>query len=68
MKHKPEKIGFVMMLPDGSAATAYWGEVSHMDKMSMANNLSIDGMWDVVLANADQIVAAAEEMEEEDDE
>lgn len=68
MEQKPERIGIVMMLPNGDAATAYWGEVSHMDKMTMANQMTIDGMMDVVMANADQIVEAADEDWEDEDE
>lgn len=67
MEQKPKQIGICMILDDGAAATAYWGEVSHADKMSMSNHMMIDGIYDVVLVNADQIVAAAEEMEEDED-
>lgn len=67
MEQKPKQIGICMILNDGAAATAYWGDVSHADKMSMSNHMMIDGMYDVVLANADQIVAAAEEMEDDDE-
>ncbi len=68
MEMKPKQIGVCMILDDGAAATAYWGEASYADKMSMANHMKVDGVMDVVMANADAIIAAAEQMEEEDDE
>lgn len=67
MEQKPKQIGVCLVLDDGAAATAYWGDVSHADKLSMSNHMMVDGIYDVMLANADQIVAAAEEQEEEDE-
>ena len=67
MEQKPKQIGICMVTDDGAAATAYWGDVSYADKMTMANHMKVDGVMDVVMANADQIVAAAEEQEEDDE-
>lgn len=67
MELKPKQIGICMILDDGEAATAYWGEVSYADKMAMANHMTVDGVMKVVMSNADTIVEAAEEMEEEDE-
>ena len=65
---QPEKIGVVCLYPDGSAFTAYYGEVWHGDKANMAYNIQVDAMMDVVRTNAKLIVDEAEEQEEGCDE
>lgn len=65
---QPEKIGVVCLYPDGSALTAYYGEVWHSDKANMAYNIQVDAMMDVVRTNAKLIIDSAEEQEEGCDE
>ena len=60
---QPEKIGVVCLYPDGSAMTAYYGDVFHSDKANMAYQMQLDATLMSVMANAKQIVAAAEEQD-----
>lgn len=65
LEFKPEKIGVCAILPDGNVLTGYYGDVFPMDKAQMGFHMNNDGVLDTVLANAKQIVSAAEEQEDE---
>lgn len=65
MAEQPKHIGVCMLLPTGDAATIYYGYPSHQDVAVMSYHLSLDAMMGVVRGNADQIVNAAEDIEEE---
>lgn len=65
MAGQPTHIGVCMMLPTGDAATSYYGYPNHQDIAVMSYHLSLDAMMGVMRANADQIVNAAEDIEEE---
>ena len=67
MEEKPEKIGFCMILPNGSTMTYYFGECYHTDKAVMAHTFNLDAIWDVTTANAKEILEAAEEEQDGDD-
>lgn len=66
---KPTKIGFAALLPDGEAATAYFGGAGNCDIAAMAYHMLTDALLAVMKANAKEIVAAAmpddDEKEEE---
>ena len=66
MMHKPEKIGVCMFLPDGCTLTSYFGGCYHTDKAVMGYTMSLDATMDVVKANAEDILDAAEEQDGED--
>ena len=66
MEHKPVAIGVCCLMDDGEAMTGYFGDVGHSDKAVMAYHLQIDAITDVIKANAAELIAAAEECEEED--
>ena len=66
MEHKPATIGVCCIMDDGEAMTGYFGDVGHADKAVMAYHLQIDAITDVIKANAAELIAAAEECEEED--
>lgn len=65
LTHRPEKIGVCCMMEDGTRLTGYYGECSPEDKALLGMHLHADAMLDIVLANADRIVAAAEKMEDD---
>ena len=67
MEFKPEKIGVCALLPDGGTYTNYFGDCGHMDKALMGYTMNLDAIMEVATANADQILAAAEELDEEQD-
>lgn len=67
MEQSPTKIGACMILPTGDAATIYYGEPSPDEVARMAHHLNVDAMMTIIKANADQVVSAAEELEEEND-
>ena len=60
---QPDKIGVVCLYPDGSAMTAYYGDVFHSDKANMAYQMQVDATMDVVRTNAKLIVSEAEEQD-----
>ena len=65
---QPEKIGVVMLLPDGVAATAYMNVTSNTEKATMGYHMHMDAVMDAVFANARGIVETAEGQEDEEDE
>lgn len=68
-EEKPVKIGFAALLPDGKAATSYFGGAGNFDIAAMAYHMLTDALLAVMKANAKEIVAAAmpdDEKEEED--
>ena len=67
MEYKPERLGVCMLLPDGGTYTNYFGDCGHMDKALMGYTMNLDAIMEVTTANADQILAAAESLEEEQD-
>lgn len=67
MTYKPERIGVCMLLPTGGTYTNYHGDCGHMDKALMGYTMNLDAIMEVATANADQILAAAESDEEEQD-
>lgn len=67
MEYKPERFGICMLLPDGGTYTNYFGDCGHMDKALMGYTMNLDAVMEVVNANADQILEAAESTEEEQD-
>lgn len=58
---QPEKIAVVMVQEDGTALTAYYGIKFNTDKAAMSYHMQLDAVMDAVLANAREIVEAAEE-------
>ena len=64
--HQPEKIGVVCMLPNESVLTGYFGDCSMSDKALMGYHMQLDATLMSVMANAKQIVAAAEEQEDDE--
>lgn len=66
VEHQPEKIGVVCMLDGGSVLTGYYGDASYNDKALMGYHMQLDATIMSVMANAKQIVAAAEEQEDEE--
>lgn len=67
MEYKPERIGVCMLLPNGGTYSNYFGDCGHLDKALMGYTMSLDAIMEVATANADQILAAAESAEEEQD-
>ena len=67
MELKPEKIAVVAMMPDGSAFTSSYGDCGPYDLALMGIHMQADAMMDIVTANAKDIVAAAEEGDEDDE-
>ena len=66
MEHEPVAIGICMVDADGNALTSYYRNLGHVDKAIIAHHIYSDAMMDMVMANAADIVEAAEEQEEED--
>ena len=64
--HQPEKIGVVCMLPGGQVLTGYYGDAGYNDKALMGYHMQLDATLMSVMANAKQIVAAAEEQEDDE--
>lgn len=62
---QPQKIGVCAILPDDMIMTGYYGECSPKDKAEMGFHLNNDGVLDTVIANAREIVRAAEESDDE---
>jgi hypothetical protein len=67
MEYKPERIGVCMLLPNGGTYSNYFGDCGHMDKALMGYTMNLDAIMEVTTANADQILAAAEAADEEQD-
>ena len=67
MEYKPERIGVCMLLPNGGTYSNYFGDCGHLDKSLMGYTMNLDAIMEVATANADTILAAAEEAEEEQD-
>ncbi len=67
MEYKPERIGVCMLLPNGGTYSNYFGDCGHMDKALMGYTMNLDAIMEVTTANADQILAAAEEEQDGDD-
>jgi hypothetical protein len=65
VKHRPEKIAVVMQKKDGSTYTAAYGDCGPFDLMAMASAMQADAMLDIVMANARDIIEAAEEDEDD---
>ena len=61
MEHQPEKIGVCMFLQDGCMLTSYFGGCYHTDKAVMAYTMNLDATMDVMKANANDILEAADE-------
>ena len=66
MEYKPERIGVCMLLPNGGTYSNYFGDCGHLDKALMGYTMNLDAIMEVATANADTILAAAEEAEEQD--
>lgn len=67
MENQPEKIGVCMFFPDGCTLTSYFGGCYHMDKALMGYTMNLDATMDVVSANAQDIMDAADEEQDGDD-
>lgn len=64
---KPEKIGLCAVSTKGDVLTSYYGDCGHVDKAVMGYHMTLDAHQDVIMANAREILEAAEEQEGEDD-
>lgn len=58
---KPKKIAVVMQSKDGSTFTASNGNCGPFDLLAMSSAMQADAIMDIVMANAKDIVEAAEE-------
>lgn len=70
MEMRPIAMGVCMMDECGAVLTGYYGDLCPQDKALMAFHFNTDAMFEVMKANAKEIVEAAEEeddTEEEDD-
>lgn len=67
MEYQPERIGVCMLLPNGGTYSNYFGGCGHQDKALMGYTMNLDAIMEVTTANADQILAAAEAADEEQD-
>ena len=69
MELQPEKIGFCAITQDGTVLTSYFAkqELCPEDKAVMAYHFHADAVMDTVMANAGDIVRAAEQEGEDDD-
>lgn len=67
MEYKPERIGVCMLLPDGGTYSSYFGDCGHLNKALMGYTMNLDAIMEVATANADTILAAAEEEQGGDD-
>lgn len=65
---KPEKIAVTGMMEDGTVFTAVYGDMSPYDLAAMGFHMQADAMFEIVKANAREIIEAAEEEEGEDGE
>lgn len=64
MELKPATMGVCMIAEDGTVCTGYSGEISPQDKAMMAHHFYTDAIFEIMKANAKDILAAAEEDEE----
>lgn len=67
MELKPDKIAVVALMQDGSAFTSSYGDCGPYDLAMMGIHMQADAMMEIVTANAKDIVAAAQEGDEEDE-
>lgn len=63
---KPEKIGICAISPGGDVLTGYYGDCGHVDKAMMSYHMSLDAHQDVIMANAREIIDAADEEDDYD--
>ena len=63
---KPDKITVAAVMPNGNIMTANYGDCSPFDMMAMASAIQTDAIVEIVMANAKDIIKAAEE--DDDDE
>lgn len=63
---KPEKIAVVATMPNGNIMTSVYGDCGPYDMMAMASAIQADAIVEIVMANARDIIAAAEEDEEDE--
>ena len=68
MEQEPVIIGICMMAADGTVLTSYYGDISHEDKAFIAHHIYLDSVMDMVMANAADVIKAAEEAMEEEEE
>lgn len=64
---QPNAIGVCAILPDRKVLTGYF-DCGHQDKAVMGYHMTADAIMDCVMANADRIVAAAAEQQNEEGE
>lgn len=65
---EPEHIGIVAVTEDGTVGTSYWN-CNSGDKGTMAWQILLDGVWDMISVNGDRLRAVMDEAEEpEEDE
>lgn len=67
LEMKPTCIGASFIMEDGTVMTAYY-EAGWMDKVQMNGAIQADITMDIVRGNAEEIVAAAEDALDEDEE
>lgn len=65
VERQPDAISVCAILPGGEVLTGYFN-CGYQDKVIMGHYITADAMMDSILANADRIVAAAEQEEQED--
>lgn len=66
-KEEPSAIVICMRCKDGNVMTGYY-DCTPEEKANMAYHIQTDALMTVILANADQIVRRAEEMEQDEEE
>lgn len=67
MEYQPEKIAVCAIIPDGNYLTGFYGDCLPTDKAVMAYHIHTDAVFDTIKANANEVIQAAEEQEEEDE-
>ena len=65
-ERQPTAICVGAILPNGEVLTGYF-ECGYQDKIVMGHYITADATMDSILANADRIVAAAQEQEDEEE-
>lgn len=65
MEYNPDRIGVCAILPDGNVLTGFYGDCTPQDKAMMAYHVHTDAVFDTIKANAKEVIAAAEEQEED---
>lgn len=66
LENKPVRIGICAVTDDGLVLTGYYGDCCPEDKYVMAYHIHADAFVDVAKANAREILAAAQEGDEDD--